>query len=342
MDKKVITFGEIMLRLSAPAHKRFIQTDVFNANYGGGEANVAVSLALFGIDAVYVTQVPNNSIGHAAINQLRSLGVDTSFISKAGDRLGIYFVESGAVQRPSKVVYDRDNSAIREVQAGSFEWEKIFDGAKWFHWTGITPALGDSVVDCLREACRIAKKKGITISCDLNYRSKLWSREKANRVMTDLMEYVDVCIANEEDAAVIFDIKAAESNVSHGKLSVDGYRNVAKQLKDRFEFKYVAITLRESFSASHNGWSGLLYNGKDFYQSPRYDIVPIIDRVGGGDSFGAGLIYSLLMEKDCQNVIDFAVAASCLKHTISGDFNLVTVDEVEVLVKGDASGRVQR
>jgi len=342
MDKKVVTFGEIMLRLSTPSHKRFIQTDVFKANYGGGEANVAVSLALFGIDSVYVTQVPNNPIGQAAINQLRSLGVDTSFISTAGDRLGIYFVENGAAQRPSKVVYDRNHSAIRQAQAGDFNWSKIFSDAKWFHWTGITPALGDSVVDCLQEACQAAKKQGVTISCDLNYRSKLWSCDKANQVMTDLMEYVDVCITNEEDAAVIFNIKATESDVSRGKLSVAGYQDVAKQLKDRFGFKYVAITLRKSFSASHNGWFGLLYDGKDFYRSRHYDIIPIIDRVGGGDSFGAGLIYSLLMGKNHQAVIDFAAASSCLKHTIPGDFNLVTVDEVEALAMGEVSGRVQR
>lgn len=342
MVKRVVSFGEIMLRLATSGHCRFIQADSFDATYGGGESNVVVSLANFGIDAAYVTKVPDNPLGQAAINYLRRFGVDTNFISRGGERLGIYFLESGVVQRPSKVIYDRANSAISAAKPDEFNWAEIFSGVDWFHWTGITPALSDSAASCVEEACQIAKKNGIMISCDLNFRKKLWSKEKANKVMTGLMQYVDVCIGNEEDAADVFNIKAARSNVTHGKINNIGYQEVAKQLFDKFGFKYTAITLRESLSASHNGWSAMLFDGASYYQSPRYDILPIVDRVGGGDSFAAGLIYSLLQKKDLQICVNFAVAASCLKHTIPGDFNLVTVDEVELLAKGDVSGRVQR
>ncbi|MFZ5590556.1 MAG: PfkB family carbohydrate kinase [Bacillota bacterium] len=342
MSKKVVTFGEIMLRLSTPNHLRFTQADSFDVTYGGGESNVAVSLAHFGLQACYVTKVPDNPIGQSAINHLRRFGVDTSYIVRGGKRLGIYFLESGIAQRPSKVVYDRAGSAIAEARPEDFDWEKIFTGASWFHWTGITPAISDSTASCVLEACRAAKKAGLTISCDLNYRKKLWSKEKARQVMTELMQYVDVCIGNEEDAADVFGIKAAESDITSGKLNLEGYKDVARQLQQTFNFQYVAITLRESFSASHNGWSALLYDGKEYYHPRRYDITPILDRVGGGDSFGAGLIYSLLTGKHPQEAINFAVAASCLKHTIHGDFNLVTLDEVELLAKGDGSGRVQR
>lgn len=342
MSKKVVTFGEIMLRLSTPNYLRFIQADSFDAHYGGGESNVAVSLANYGLDAHYVTKVPKNPIGQSAINHLRRFGVNTDHIVQGGERLGIYFLEYGVAQRPSKVVYDRANSSISQARPDEFNWREIFKGAEWFHWTGITPAVSDAAAACVLEACKVAKEMGVTVSCDLNYRKKLWTKDKAKEVMTGLMDYVDVCIANEEDAADVFGIKAPESDVNKGELHTEGYKDVARQLREKFGFKYVAITLRESFSASRNGWSALLYDGKEFYHPRRYDITPITDRVGGGDSFGGGLIYSLVTGKEPQQAIEFAVAASCLKHSIHGDFNLVTTDEVELLAKGDASGRVQR
>jgi 2-dehydro-3-deoxygluconokinase len=338
---RVVTFGEIMLRLSTPGNQRFIQADCFDAIYGGGEANVAVSLAHFGLDSLFVTKVPDNPIGQSAINHLRRFGVNTEYIRKGGNRLGIYFLESGASQRPSLVVYDRANSAISEVKQGEMSWETIFDGASWFHFTGITPALSDSAAEAMLEACRAAKSMGITVSCDLNYRKKLWSQEKARQVMTGMMEFVDVVIANEEDAEKVFGIKSEASDIEKGVIDQDSYFSVAKQLHDQFNLKAVAITLRESHSASDNGWSGLLYNGQDFCLSRKYDI-RIVDRVGGGDSFAGGLIYAWLQNKKPQDIIEFAVAASCLKHTISGDFNMASVSEVETLVQGDGSGRVQR
>lgn len=342
MSYKIVTFGEIMLRLSTPGHRRFTQANTLEVVYGGGESNVAVSLAHFGLDVFYVTKVPDNPIGQSAINYLRSFGVNTNHIKRGGKRLGIYFLESGAIQRPSKVVYDRENSAISEVSLDDFDWPKIFAGAGWFHWTGITPAISDSTMACVEEACKIAKKNGVIISCDLNYRKKLWSKDKARKVMSSLMKYVDVCLGNEEDALAVFGIKAPGTDITGGKLQPEGYKSVAAQLMKSFDFKYVAITLRESYSASHNGWSALLYDGKEFYLSKKYHLTPIVDRVGGGDAFGAGLIYSLITGKGLQEVVEFAVAASCLKHTIPGDFNLVTVNEVELLAKGDTSGRVQR
>ncbi len=339
--KRVVTFGEIMLRLSTPGYLRFIQADSFDVVYGGGEANVAVPLAHYGIDTAFVTKVPDNPIGQSAINHLRRYGVDTQYIVKGGKRLGIYFLETGASQRASQVIYDRANSAIAEADKEDFDWESIFAGAHWFHFTGITPAISDKAAEATLEACKEAKKAGLTVSCDLNFRKKLWTPEKANRIMSGLMEYVDIAIGNEEDAEKVFGIRAEASDITKGEISDEGYRQVARELKERFGFKYVAITLRESYSASDNGWSALLYDGKEFYNSTKYK-VHIVDRVGGGDSFAAGLIYGLINEMSPQETLEFAVAASCLKHTIFGDFNMMTADEVKKLAGGDASGRVQR
>lgn len=341
MAKKVITFGEIMLRLAPEGYYRFVQADSFGATYGGGEANVAVSLANYGFDAKFVTKLPKHEIGQAAINSLRKYGVDTSYIARGGDRVGIYFLEKGASQRPSKVIYDRANSSIATASASDFNWKEIFDGAEWFHFTGITPALNDDVAAICLEACKAAKEAGVTISCDLNYRNKLWSKEKAGKVMGELCQYVDVCIANEEDAADVFGIKAADTDVTKGEVNHEGYKDVAKQLADRFGFSKVAITLRESVSANDNNWSAMLYDGKDYYFSKKY-AMHIVDRVGGGDSFGGGLICASLNGYDSQATIEFAVAASCLKHSIEGDFNMVSMDEVLKLAGGDGSGRVQR
>ena len=335
----VITFGEIMMRLATPGFLRFSQAPHLELTYGGGEANVAVSLANYGHDTQFVTRLPNNDMAQRAINELRGLGVGTRYIVRGGDRIGIYFLESGASQRASKVTYDRAHSAIAGIQPGEVDWDKVFQGAKWFHWTGITPALSDSAAAATREACQAAKKHGLTVSVDLNYRKKLWSREKACEVMGGLMEYVDLCIANEEDAESVFRIKGAE--VTSGQIEHAQYEDVARQLTERFGFKQVAITLRESFSASHNGWSAMLSTGGQSCFSRRYDIA-IVDRVGGGDSFAGGLIPSLLRGVAHEKAINFAVAASCLKHSISGDYNRVTLEEVESLAKGDASGRVQR
>lgn len=338
---KVVTFGEIMMRLQTPDFQRFIQAKGFDMVFGGGEANVAVSIANFGLEAKFVTKIPKNPIGDACVAELRKFNVQTKDIARGGERLGIYFVEKGASQRASNVVYDRAYSSISTAQTGDFNWDSVFEGASWFHFTGITPALSDSAAALCLEACKAAKAKGISVSCDLNFRKKLWSSEKANQVMSGLMAYVDVAIANEEDAEKVFGIKAKETDVTSGHLSDEGYQDVCKQLVARFGFKKVAITLRESISASVNGWSALLYDGNEFYKSKTYNIT-IVDRVGGGDSFGAGLIYGLLSDYSMQESIEFAVAASCLKHTIEGDFNLVGVDEVKSLMKGDGSGRVQR
>jgi 2-dehydro-3-deoxygluconokinase len=335
----VVTFGEIMMRLATPGYLRFSQSPHLELTYGGGEANVAVSLTNYGLQTQFVTRLPKNDMAQRAINELRGIGVGTEYIVRGGDRMGIYFLESGASQRASKVTYDRAHSAISGIKPGDVAWEKVFQGTKWFHWTGITPALSDSAAAVTREACEAARKAGVTISTDLNYRKKLWTREKAGQVMGSLMEFVDVCIANEEDAESVFGIKGAE--VTSGQIEHAQYEDVARQLTERFKFKQVAITLRESFSASHNGWSAMLYTGGKSHFSRRYDI-SIVDRVGGGDSFGGGLIYALLRGDDPDKAINFAVAASCLKHSISGDYNRVTLDEVETLAKGDASGRVQR
>lgn len=341
MAKKTITFGEIMLRLAPEGYYRFVQAKSYGATYGGGEANVAVSLANFGLDSGFVTKLPAHEIGQAGINALREFGVDTSNIVRGGRRVGIYFLEKGASQRPSKVIYDRAGSSIAEAEAGDFDWDKIFDGADWFHFTGITPALGDNIAAICLQACKKAREKGITVSCDLNYRNKLWSREKAGQVMGELCRYVDVCIANEEDAGDVFGIKAADTDVTGGKVNREGYKEVAKQLAERFGFRKVAITLRESISANDNHWAAMLYDGREYYFSKKY-AMHIVDRVGGGDSFGAGLIYACLDGMSGQDTIEFAVAASCLKHSIEGDFNQVSVEEVRKLAGGDGSGRVQR
>ena len=328
--KKVVTFGELMLRLAPEGYYRFAQAETFGATFGGGEANVAVSLANYGLDAAFVTKLPTHEIGQMAVNSLRRYGVDTSYITRGGDRVGIYYLEKGASQRPSKVIYDRAYSAIALASKEDFDWEKIFDGAEWFHFTGITPALGDNVAEICLEAVKAAKKLGLKVSCDLNYRKKLWTREKAGKVMAELMPYVDVCIANEEDASDVFGIKAENTDIEGGKIDGEGYKEVAKKLKDRFGFSYVAITLRSSISANDNDWAAMLYDGNDCYFSRKYHM-HIVDRVGGGDSFGAGLIYAMLDGKDAQGIIEFAVAASCLKHSIEGDYNMVSVAEVDIL-----------
>ena len=338
---KIVTFGEIMLRLAPEGYNRFVQASTLGATFGGGEANVAVSLANYGLDAAFVTKLPAHEIGQAAVNSLRKFGVDTSKIVRGGNRIGIYFLEKGASQRPSKVIYDRANSSIAQAKPNDFNWKEILNGVCWFHFTGITPALGDAAAAICLEALKTAKDMGITVSCDLNYRKNLWSKEKAGEVMATLVPYVNLCIANEEDAADVFGIHAKNSDVSSGMISHDGYKEVAKTLSDKFGFKQVAITLRESLSANDNNWAGMLYDGKEYYFSRKYPI-HIVDRVGGGDSFGAGLIYGMIKGFSLQEALEFAVAASCLKHSIEGDYNLVSVDEVKKLAGGDSSGRVQR
>ncbi|MGN0446975.1 MAG: PfkB family carbohydrate kinase [Acutalibacteraceae bacterium] len=341
MSKKIVCFGEIMLRLAPNGYYRFFQNDQMQATFGGGEANVAVSLANYGMNASYVTKLPSHAIGQAAVNSLRALGVDTSDIVRGGERVGIYYLEKGASQRGSVCIYDRAYSAIQMAKREDFDWEKIFDGAQWFHFTGITPALGENLVEICLDACKAAKAKGIKISCDLNYRGKLWTREQARKAMTELCKYVDVCISNEEDAKDVFGIEAENTDIYGGKLDKEGYKSVAKQLKDTFGFEKVAITLRSSISASDNDWAGMLYDGENYCFSKEYHL-HIVDRVGGGDSFGGGLIYALLNGKTTQEAIEFAVAASALKHSIEGDYNRVGVSEVEKLAGGDGSGRVQR
>lgn len=338
---KVITFGEIMLRLAPNGYYRFFQNDQMQATFGGGEANVAVSLANYGVDAAFVTKLPKHAIGQAAVNSLRALGVDTSKIVRGGDRVGIYFLEKGASQRGSVCIYDRAHSAIQEAKSEDFDWDSIFEGADWFHFTGITPALGENLVEICKQACIAAKAHGVKISCDLNYRGKLWTRQQAHEAMTELCKYVDVCISNEEDAKDVFGIEAENTDIYGGKLNKDGYKSVARQLMDKFGFEKVAITLRTSISASDNNWAGMLYDGENYCFSKEYNL-RIVDRVGGGDSFGGGLIYSLLSSKSTQDAVEFAVAASALKHSIEGDYNRVTVSEVEKLCGGDGSGRVQR
>ena len=337
----IITFGEIMMRLNPEGYRRFVQADHFEASYAGGEANVAVSLSQYGEDVSFVSKIPCHEIGQAAVNSLRRYGVGTEKIVRGGERLGIYFVEKGASQRASKVIYDRAGSAIALAKEKEFDWNSIFEGTKWFHWTGITPALGGELPEICLDACRTAKEKGVTVSCDLNYRKKLWSREEAGKTMERLMPFVDVCIANEEDAADVFGIKAKDTDIDSGKLSKEGYRYVAEQICRRFGCKKTAITLRSSISATVNKWAGMLYDGKEAYLSKEYTI-NIVDRVGGGDSFGGALIHSQLKGWDSYRSIEFAVAASCLKHTIEQDFNLVSESEAVSLAEGSGSGRVQR
>lgn len=338
---KVVTFGEIMLRLAPKGYLRFLQEPEFQATFGGGEANVAVSLANYGLEAAFVTALPENDIGEAAVRTLRYHDVDTSYISRSGQRVGIYYLEKGASQRPSKVIYDRAHSSIAEAGREDFDWPQIFAEADWFHFTGITPALGDGAAAICLDAVKAAKEMGVTVSCDLNYRKNLWTTEKASWVMDELMRYVDVCIANEEDAEKVFGIRAGNTQVESGTLDKAGYVDVAKQLRDRFDLRYVAITLRTSLSASDNKWAAMLFNGEEAFLSREYTM-HIVDRVGGGDSFAGGLIYGFLSGKMDKDALEFAVAASCLKHTVEGDFNLVSVKEVEALAKGDGSGRVRR
>jgi 2-dehydro-3-deoxygluconokinase len=348
MSKRVVTLGEIMLRLKAPGVERFFQSPTLEATFGGGEGNVATSLANFGLEVSFVTALPNNPIAEAAIRYLRGYGVDTTHIQRSGERMGIYFLEAGANQLPSNVVYDRAHSAIAIANVGSFDWDAIFEGTGWFHITGITPALSETAAALSLQAVQAAKLRGVTVSCDYNFRKKLWQYGKtAPEVMAELVKYVDVGIANEEDCQKSLGIKLEEGDYEHavtsGELDTARYEALAKKMFATFpNLKYQAITLRESFSASHNGWSACLYNGFDFFLSRHYDITDIVDRVGGGDSFAAGLIYGLHTGMADEDALNFAVAASCLKHSILGDVNLVSVPEVMRLMKGDASGRVQR
>lgn len=330
-----------MLRLSPAGCNRFVQVDSFDVIWGGGEANVAVSCANYGHDAFFVSKLPNHEIGQAAVNALRRYGVCTDYIARGGNRVGIYYCETGASMRPSKVIYDRANSAIAEANPEDFDFDAIMEGADWFHWSGITPAISDKAAELTRLACEAAKRKGVTVSCDLNFRKKLWTKEKAQSIMRPLMQYVDVCIGNEEDAELCLGFKPA-ADIENGVTDASGYKEIFKAMAAEFGFKYVASTLRESFSATHNGWKAMIFNGEEFYESKRYDINPIIDRVGGGDSFSGGLIHGLLTMSNQGEALEFAVAASALKQTIPGDFNLVSADEVKALAGGSANGRVQR
>ena len=338
---KIVTFGEIMLRLSTPGNKRFVQSDSFDVVYGGGEANVAVSCANYGHEAYFVTKLPAHEIGQSAVNALRRFGVKTDYITRGGDRVGIYYLETGASMRPSKVIYDRAHSAMAEAEPGDFDFDTIMEGAQWFHWSGITPAISDKAAELTRLACEAAKRHGVTVSVDLNFRKKLWTKEKAQSVMRPLMQYVDVCIGNEEDAELCLGFKP-EASVEEGVTDAEGYKGIFRQMAETFGFKYVVSTLRESLSASHNGWKAMIYDGREFYESRHYNIFPIIDRVGGGDSFSGGIIHGLLTKKTQAEALEFAVAASVLKHTINGDFNMVSAEEVESLAAGNGSGRVQR
>ena len=343
-QKKIVTFGEIMLRLATPGYLRFGQSDKFEATYGGGEANVAVSLANYHLPVDFVTRLPENDIGESALMALRKHGVNTENIIRGGDRVGIYFLEKGAVSRGSKVIYDRANSALSEIRPGMVDWERVFSGAQWFHWTGITPAISRGTAAVCKEAIEAANKLGLMVSCDLNYRKKLWKYGKTpGEVMPDLVKGCDIILGNEEDAEKVFGIKAEGVDVTGGKVEAAAYESVCRQLLERFpKAKKAIITLRGSVSASHNTWSGVLWDGERLYSAPTYQITHIVDRVGGGDSFMGGLIYGLITYQDDEKALKFAVAASCLKHTVEGDFNLVSVEEVEKLMSGDASGRVSR
>ncbi len=339
---KVVCFGELMIRIQPADYYRFVQVDSMTTTFGGGEANVSVSLAHYGLDSFYVTKLPEHEIGQAAINSLRRYGVNTEYIVRGGQRIGIYYNEKGASQRASKCIYDRQGSSIQTANPSEFNWEKILDGAKWFHITGITPALGENMLTACIEACKTAQQMGVTVSCDLNYRAKLWTKTEAQKAMSEICKYVDVCISNEDDAFDVFGIKAQNSDTKKGILDEESYKSVAKQLKEKFpNFKKVAITLRSSVNANRNDWQALLFDGEKYYFSKKYELW-IVDRVGGGDAFAAGLIYSLLQGMECQKAVDWAVSASALKHSIIGDFNMVSVSEVEKLASGDGSGRIQR
>ena len=338
----IVTLGEIMLRLSPSGQNvRFVQADRFDVIYGGGEANVAVSCANYGHHATFVTKLPAHEIGQSAINALRRYGVDTSHIARGGNRIGIYYAETGVSMRPSKVIYDRAGSSISEAKPADFDFDAIMEGADWFHWSGITPAISDSAAELTRLACEAAKRHGVTVSVDLNFRKKLWTSEKAQQVMRPLMQYVDVCIGNEEDAQLCLGFKP-DADVEGGNTDADGYKGIFEQMRREFGFKYVVSTLRESLSASHNGWKAMIFDGNEFYVSKRYDILPIIDRVGGGDSFSGGLIHGLLTKQSMGEALEFAVVTSALKHRINGDFNIVSAEEVEALAGGNANGRIQR
>ena len=341
---KIVTLGEIMLRLSTPGNEKFIQADEFDVCYGGGEANVAVSLANYGHTAEFVTKVPENPIGECAVAALRKMGVQTNHIAKGGERLGIYFLETGAAMRASNVVYDRAHSSIATASVSDFDFDEIFEGADWFHFTGITPAISDAATELCEAALKAAKAKGVKVSCDLNFRKKLWTSEKAQKVMTNLMQYVDVCIGNEEDAEKVLGFKPGNTDVTSGDLELAGYKDIFVQMVEKFNFEYVISSLRVSHSASDNGWSACIYSRdtKEFYHSREYRISPIVDRVGGGDSFAGGTICGFMDGKDFKSALGFGVAASALKHTIPGDFNMVSRSDVENLVGGDGSGRVQR
>ncbi len=341
---KIVTLGEIMLRLSTPGNEKFIQADEFDVCYGGGEANVAVSLANYGHTAEFVTKVPENPIGECAVAALRKMGVQTNHIAKGGERLGIYFLETGAAMRASNVVYDRAHSSIATASVSAFDFDDIFEGADWFHFTGITPAISDAATELCEAALKAAKAKGVKVSCDLNFRKKLWTSEKAQKVMTNLMQYVDVCIGNEEDAEKVLGFKPGNTDVTSGDLELAGYKDIFVQMVEKFNFEYVVSSLRVSHSASDNGWSACIYSRdtKEFYHSREYRISPIVDRVGGGDSFAGGTICGFMDGKDFKSALEFGVAASALKHTIPGDFNMVSRSDVENLVCGDGSGRVQR
>jgi 2-dehydro-3-deoxygluconokinase len=341
MSKKVVTLGEIMMRLTTPDFKRFVQADSFDVTYGGGEANVATALCNYGLNGVFVSKVPDTAIGQSAINHLRRYGVDTQFMARGGERLGIYFLEIGASMRASQVIYDRAYASITDADVSEFDFDKIFEGADWFHTTGITPALSDKAAALTEAALKAARAKGITTSIDLNYRKKLWTKEKAREVMGELCKYVDVCVGNEEDANDMLGFVSQGTDVTKGELNLDGFKDVCRQMKEKFGFKYIASTLRESYSASDNGWSALAYDGNEFYHTKEYQ-VRIVDRVGSGDSFASGFIYGLVTGKSMQEAADFGVAASALKHTIPGDLNHATLSDVENLMKGDGSGRVQR
>lgn len=344
MNKKTVTFGEIMLRLATPGHLRFVQADRLEATYGGGEANVAVALAGYGMDSYFLSRLPEHELGQSAINALRRFGVNTEYIVRGGDRIGIYFLESGASQRASKVIYDRADSAVTQLRPDMVDWDGLFRDADWFHWTGITPALGENAVECLKMACSVAREAGVTISCDLNFRKKLWTPGEAQKVMKPLMEYVNVCIANEEDIQLSLGFDPGTGDVASGELEEADYAGLAQSVRKEFGFDTIAITLRESYSASRNGWSAMLHDTGDCSEpvrSTRYDI-QIVDRVGGGDSFASGLIYGLMAFDHSREALEFAVAASCLKHTIPGDFNLVSKQEVIKLMEGSGSGRVER
>ena len=338
---KIITMGELMLRLSPPGRLRFVQADSFDAVYGGGEANVAVSCANYGHDAYFVTKLPSHEVGQAAVNALRRYGVRTDHIARGGDRVGIYYLESGSAMRPSKVIYDRTHSAMAEADPEDFDFDLIMQGADWFHWSGITPAISDKAARLTLLACQAARRHGVTVSVDLNFRKKLWTSQKAQSVMRPLMQYVHVCIGNEEDAQLCLGFQP-QADVTKGQTDAEGYKGIFRAMQQEFSFRYVISTLRESFSASHNGWKAMIYDGSEFYVSRRYDISPIVDRVGGGDAFSGGIIHGLLTKQTQAEALEFAVAASALKHTVSGDFNMVTAQEVEALAGGDGSGRVQR